>query len=221
MPESFTWILWPNHEYLSVTSDEFVTERFRLRLRGNSLNVEVEQSESGNFHAQARQLAEQYIRLLSKYVPLAVRLITIEEFESMPARMITVRSPNSEEIRRIHRAIGKARSELLASGDPTLRQCYEYIEDAREHDRESLFFLYKLIESVKHRFGGWEQAAKTLKVKKEIEYVKRLANVSGGDQRHAPKPSDVLQRPSGAERTRAMEYSTNIIRAYEKYLRSI
>ena len=221
MPESFTWILGPHHEYLTITSDEFVIEQFRLQLAGNSLKVEVEQSESGNFHAQARQLAEQYIKLLSKYVPLAVRLITIEEFASMPAQSITVRSPNRQEITIIREAIRKARNELLASGDPTLRQCYDYIEDAREHDLESLFFLYKVIDTIENKFGGEKKASEVLKIREELKFVKRLANEPLRDERHAPKPSDVIQRPSGAECARAMEYTISVIRAYEQHLRSI
>ena len=221
MSKSFSWILWPYHEYLTITSDEFIVEQFRFQLQGNSLTVEVEQSEGEGLHAQARQLAERYIKWLGDYLGSPLRLKTIEEFKSMPPRMVTVTSPDHKETERIYRAIRKARNELLASGNPMLSQCYDYLQDAREHKGESLFNLYKFIETIEHRFQGERNAIRCLKLGKELKFIKRLANEPVRDERHAPQRPDVVQCPSAANRTHAMEYARSVLRSYEQYLRRI
>lgn len=218
MSNKFSWVLYPYHEYLAF-SDEFVVKQLRLRLQGNSLQIEVEQPVNKGVELEARALADRYAKLLRLQLGIPVRVITLEEFGSMPARMITVRSLRQQDRKRVYDAIRKTRNELLASEDVTLRRCYDYIQDAREREEESLFYLYKAAEVIQKHLGGERLAIRALKIRRELKFVKRLASASERGERHAPKPTDVVQRPTQPEKARAMEYAIRIVRKYEVYLK--
>lgn len=218
MPTSFSWIIWPYHESLGFTSDEFVTGEFRVRLQGNGLTVETEQPESEKSHQEARQLAKRYIGMLGTHLPAPLRLITIEELAPMPAQVSTVRFPWRDEIQRFREAKRRAREELLASGDPTLRRCYAYLDEAREHEEQSLSHLYKVIDAIENEFSGEQKAVQVLRIGKKGKKVKQLASEPARDERHAPKRAEKVQRPSPAERAQAMKDTIAVLRAYERHV---
>lgn len=218
MSKVYSWVLWPHHEYLLLLKDEFVVNEFRVLLKGNTLHIELEQSGNGETKSQARELAQKYIKLLFRHLQIPLRLVTVEELASMPATMITGRSLKPEEHGRVCEAIRRARGEMLTSGDPTLRRCYDYIQEAQERERESLFYLYKAIKAIERQLRGEEKSIKVLKVGSELKFVKRLANAPAGDQRHPPKTEDAVRRPRHAEKARALDCAVRILRGYERHV---
>ena len=64
--KTFSWILYPHHEYLPILTDEFIVKKFRLRARGNSLQVDVGAPTKENGERQARKLAERYVKKLAR-----------------------------------------------------------------------------------------------------------------------------------------------------------
>ncbi len=218
MSKKFSWVLYPHHEYLAV-SDEFVVKGFRLHLQGNSLQVEIEQPANGEVGLEARALADRYARLLRTHLGIPLRAITIKEFGAIPARMFTIRALTRQDRKRVNNAIRRARREILASEDSTLRRCYDYIQDAGEREKESLFYLYKAIESIEDKLGGERKAIEVLGVCSELKFVKRLANEPVRDERHAPKDADALERPDRTDKAMARDCAIRILRAYEQYVR--
>jgi len=104
-------------------------------------------------------------------------------------------------------------------GDRDTVPTVDYLQDAREHPEESLFFLYKLVKIIDEEFDGERQAIKALRVRKDLKRVKKLANEPARDQRHAPKRGDTLKKTEMADQRRATESATRILRAYENYVR--
>jgi hypothetical protein len=215
----FSWMLYPHHEYLPVLGDDFIVGHFRLRLRGNSLHVEVEAPRTKDAGLAARELAEKYATTLATHLAILLRLLTIEEFGSLLAESVTVRGLRPGERGGIEDAIRKARHVLMASEDETLRRCYDYLQDARGRPEESLFSLYKVIEAIEHPLGGERKAIETLKIGSDVKFVKKLANEPVRDERHAPKTEGAIRHPETTDKTRALEAATRIVRAYEQYIR--
>ncbi len=213
--KSFSWILSPNRGLLGSAFDEFITGRFRVRIGGDSLVVEVQALQSEDVAAEARKVAERYLELLRQYGGVLVRLMTVEEFALLPAQIVMMTGLNREEQERISRAMRKARGELVK--DETLRRCYEYLQSAREEEKNVLPLLYKVVETIQHELGGEERTAEQLGFGGELKFVKRLANERMGDERHAPRPGEVVRKPAGSEIGRAMEYTRLIVQAYERY----
>lgn len=212
MHQSYSWKLGPGHEHLLGTmEDEFVTGKFRLRLRGSTLTVEAQAAEGQSLQAEARQLAERYVKLLAPHLPAALRLMTAEEFRALPSiGMVSVRGLSREEGKRIGRAIQKARHELVQ--DPTLKRCYDYFEAARQSEGGNVLYnLSKLVEAVEYT-----GTSKELKVRSEVEFVTKLANQEFRDERHPPRPGQVVEPPTAGERARAMECAKKVLRAYEE-----
>lgn len=130
------WILQSFHGILEA-SDEFVVNCFRLRLSGTLLTVEAEEeSDDAELLSAARDLAYRYAAVLRKHVPGLMNPITLEEFAAMPAQVITVRGATTAERKRLSDGVRRARHEMLVSGEPGLRQIYDYIEQAREDETE-------------------------------------------------------------------------------------
>ena len=214
------WILRSLYGILEA-SDEFVVDRFRLRLRGTLLTVEAEEEhEDAELLSAVRDLAYRYAAVLRKHVSGLMNLITLEEFAAMPAQVITVRGATDAERQRLSDEVRRARHEMLASGEPCLRQSYDYLEQAHEDETNRFFHLYKLIETLEDAFGGSEaKLIRALDVKTAVKALKRLANEPVHDERHAPEMSGGVKRLSAEDQIVAMHYAYNIIRAYERHLR--
>ena len=217
---TFSWVLYPHHEYLAVLGDEFIVKQFRLRVQGNSLQVDVEAPVKEKAEHEARELGERYVKTLASYLAIPLRLVTIEEFQSLPVTGMTIiRGLKKEGQQRVKESIRKARGELLASEDTSLRRCYDYVQDAREHPEESLFYLYKAVEAIEDQVGGEREAIKALDIGDDLKLVKKLANEPARDERRAPKSGEAIKRRETTDKARALESATRVARAYEQYIR--
>ena len=112
------------------------------------------------------------------------------------------------------------RQEILADGYPALRQCYDHLQDAREHEEEFYFYVYKLVETVEDQFGKSQTNLEhTLRVNKEVRFIKRITNDKKCDARHPPGVGSALDPPSPAERETAMSHSNVILQKFEQFSR--
>jgi hypothetical protein len=136
----------------------------------------------------------------------------------MPPEVITAQGATTAERKHLKNGVRQARHEMLVSSEPRLRQCYDYIEKAREDEPHSLFYLYKFVETLEEAFGGQAKMSNALNVKKSVKELKELANKSSYDERHPPKMSDEVKHLSTGERVAAINYAYEILRAYEGYL---
>src|SRR5206468_10907714 len=77
---TFRWIIYPSRTpELYAIADEFTVEGCRLRVGGNSIDVEADDE------AKARDLASRYLALLQKRLPILGRVISEEEFSEFSA----------------------------------------------------------------------------------------------------------------------------------------
>lgn len=165
---------------------------------------------------------------LHRVVP---KLYKLETKTSLKEKYI---SPEEEkcksEIQKLHHLqkqiddrLEKAREELAGSqrakslvieADSTARQILIYYETALRQDDVALFYLYKIIESIEHRYGGETPGLSALGCSSEWKLVKRIANASYGDIRHAPKPGDVIKKWSDTEIKTCFQATEKVILAY-------
>ncbi len=217
---TFNWILWPPNGARFGAPDEFVSEGFRVRLMGNSVELVFEGAGSCSPEA-ARAMAERYIEALRRRLPDGLfALITTEEFLTRTTPpfggMMTTISSSREDRNRGARAIREARNELLVGADEALRRCYDYLQDAHEHanslTEEAAYAAYKAMEVLIERFSGSKQAVAALG--KTVAEAKRLAN----DARHIRKKGQPPTR--GDASTRSVDLARQAVRSYERYLLS-
>lgn len=218
MPSVFRWILSLAPGRLLGFSHEFILGEFRIRGSGNSLEVEAP---DGADETSARAVAERYREALRRHGVLVFGLMTHEEFASRPPSIMQVISPPAPgDAERTPRTIRLARNELLEGGDPYLKRAYEYVQTAREKQQdgnpETLYDLYKAIETIENALGGEDSACNVLGVRAEIKSVKRMANEPTADERHAPR--DPSQTAGAANLALALEQTRTVLRAYERHL---
>jgi hypothetical protein len=216
----FKWMLWAFTQDYSGLQDEFIADRFRVQLMGNGLELTFEGSGVCSSNA-AKSLAERYVRTLGRLIVPPLSLITKAEFLARTSPpfggQMTGSSIGRQDRDRARQAVRLARNELLASGDPWLRRCYDHLQDAREHEmnpsaaseRTAYHDVYMAMEVLIERFGGKEKAVAALG--KCVEDAKRLAN----SKRHIKKRE---QRPPPPGNPMAL--AIQAIRAYERYLTS-
>lgn len=203
-----------------MARDEFAVGGLRLRLDGPRLSIESTIENAGLSDREARALAESYAEALRRNIPTVARLRTGQEMAKMPPRLVTPITPTRPlDPSQLSRGLCLSRNELLSSEPLQLRQCYDYLQSAREHEGPALFSLYKLVETVENYFGGEANAIAILGAKTEIKYIKPIANENQRDQRHAP--IGVATQPVQLEeRATAFRYACQIMRLFEKYLAS-
>jgi hypothetical protein len=230
------WILRDPSHSLGEFSDSFMVDRFHLCLGGNNLEVKSEEEENDALVAAARTLAERYIAILQKHIPIPLGpLMTVDEFVSLPAwgSMIVVRGKTHTERERFRYGLREARHEMLTSSDPYLFRCYDYLEDAREDETSYFVPLYKFVETVKQALGAEvrkrggrkmkepvKQLLKELGVEEPVEALKRFCNDKQVDARHAPTAGEAVKPLSAEDRSRAISCAYKILAAYEKHLHS-
>lgn len=212
------WVL-RSLDNISEVSDEFIVDRFCLRLRGSVLMVEAEEESDDELLSAARDVVARYTAVLRKHIPGLMNLMTFEEFASMPPQIITVRGATTAERTRLKNAVRRARNEFLATGKSCLRQCYDYIEQANEDENNCLSHLYKFVETLEDALGGEAKLISALNMKKVVKALKRLANNPSHDARHALKVSGEVKRLSAQDRAAALNHAYQILRAYEGYVR--
>jgi hypothetical protein len=208
-----------------MPSDEFVAGAFRIRLMGNFLELSFEGSGTPS-PAAARELADRYLAALKHRLVAPLWLMTEEEFlarTTPPFGGMTAISASRADRERTHRAVNEARNELLAAADPALRRIYDYLRKAQEDDGRlddnSIFYLYKAVETIEDALGGEAKAGQILGRLQEIKALKRAANERTGDERHAPL--DPAATPPRADLGRALENTRAVVRAYEARLSSL
>jgi hypothetical protein len=126
------------------------------------------------------------------------------------AKEIAVR----EEAARIRLATATREKSNIIKADETAKQIITYHTEARRQPEVALFYLYKIIESVEHRFGGEAAGMAAVGEATAWKSVKRLANESYRDARHAPKPSDIIKKWSEAEIKKCFVDTEKVIVAY-------
>lgn len=215
-----TWIIRSYDDFQAY--DEFVVEKFRLRLTGCFLTVEPEEvNDDVNLLSTASELAYRYFAVLRKHVQILYGLMTFEEYaaiEPMFLQNVDYEGATTADVTILADGVRLARRDMLVLSDPHLRQGYDYLERARDDGKNQLFHLYKFVETLEHFFGGETNLIKALNVKTAVKTLKRLANDKQHDERHAPNASGGASRLSGENQSLATNCAYEILRAYEKSL---
>lgn len=102
----------------------------------------------------------------------------------------------------------------VIGADPTAQQIIIYYDYAKRQDDAALYYLYKVVETIENKFGGESAAIKTVGSGTEWKAVKRLANESYRDARHAPKPGDVIKKWTDSELKKCFKDVEVIVTAY-------
>jgi hypothetical protein len=89
-----------------------------------------------------------------------------------------------------------------------------YHNEATRQPEVALFYLYKIIESIEHKFGGEAAGMASVGAATEWKSIKRLANESYRDARHAPKPTDIIKKWTETEIKKCFEDTEKVIMAY-------
>lgn len=214
------WIIRSFHDIQAF--DEFVVDRFRLRLMGTYLTVEAKEAgDDDELFSAASDLAYRYFAVLQKHVPALMNLLTVEEYAAiLPpfSQCFGFAGATTAERKLLRDGVRLARGEMLFSGDPHLRRSYDYLEQAREDEANCIFHLYKFVETLEDLFGGEAKLISALDVKVAVKTLKKLANDRQNDARHAPNASGEANRLSGENQNLATSCAREIICAYEKNL---
>jgi hypothetical protein len=118
----------------------------------------------------------------------------LKNYESVEAQLKT-----RQEEARVRLAAAAREKERTIEADATAKQILVYHDLARRNDDAALYYLYKIVEAIENKFGGESEGIKAVGAGTEWKGVKRLANESYRDARHAPKPSDVIKKWTDAE----------------------
>jgi hypothetical protein len=104
--------------------------------------------------------------------------------------------------------------QTVIDADPTARQILIYHDYARRQDDAALYYLYKIVEAVENKFGGERDGIAAVGAGTEWKAVKKLANESYRDARHAPKPGDVIRKWTQAEINECFKNTEAVVIAY-------
>ncbi len=107
----------------------------------------------------------------------------------------------------------------LSRNPEYLRARKYYLDSLSSND--PMFFHHKAIEVLKEYFRGKDKIAQILNFPKhDIDYVTRMANETGLDQRHAPKANDTIRNINPDEIAKSKEIVRKLLVEFERYLRS-
>jgi hypothetical protein len=134
------------------------------------------------------------------------------EYEEL--RSLETRLKNKQEAVRVQLATANREKNAVIDADTTAKQILTYYDYARRQDDAALYYLYKIVETIENRFGGESSGIKIVGAGTEWKAVKRLANESYRDARHAPKPGDVIKKWTDAELDKCFENVETIVVAY-------
>ena len=118
------------------------------------------------------------------------------------------------EQKRVTLAGAKREKQNVIFGDPTAKQVLTYYDTALRQDDVALFYLYKAAELIENNNGGENGVIKKFGVGSELKFLKKTANASYADNRHAPKPGDVVQKWSEEDIKACFEACEKIVLAY-------
>jgi len=102
----------------------------------------------------------------------------------------------------------------LINSDATAKNILVYHDIAVRQDAVALHYLYKIIEILENKYGGEAEGIRALGCNAEWKHVKRSANESYGDMRHAPKPGDVIKKWSPEDIKKCFSDTEKIILSY-------
>lgn len=133
-----------------------------------------------------------------------------EELKKLEAASTEIKSRQIKA--RISLETARRQKSNIIQGDNTAKQVLVYYSEARRQSAVAL--LYKIIESIENSLGGEARAIAAIGCRDQWKSVKKLANESYRDVRHAPKPTDVVHQWSEAEIKSCFEDTEKIIMAY-------
>jgi len=109
------WVLHTSQD-TSPLFDEFLCDRFHLRLSGNSLMVDIEENGDDELHSAVADFGARYAAALRQYAHVGFILMTEEELVTLPPQGITIRGANAQEEKRLRRARHHPRPLWLGPG---------------------------------------------------------------------------------------------------------
>lgn len=221
--------------------DEFVEGSFRVILRGTTLAVKIEGCPA-TFEVvnPAERLAKSYIDNLGRNLGEQLQLLTEEEFRSLPPWAsqnqavvdFALRQRSSYVARNPRQALRDARHSVTSYTWP-LKDCYDYMPDATASDESFCLESYKMIETMANHYDpdwplrkkkngpDWEPLRKKTGLAAEINFLKKVANEGHSDARHPPPKDQTPWQPlTGAERVKARDCASRILRKFEELCRS-
>jgi len=163
-------------------------------------------------------------RVVPKVYDLRPRVGLVDTFRSPAEQEAQAQIEKCERvIASAQKALEGARVKLAEAGrskagtidsDITAKQIVAYYDMARRQDDAALFYLYKALESIENAYGGEAKGISALGLQSEWKLVKRVANASYGDIRHAPKPGDAMKKWSDEDIKKCFAATESIILTY-------
>src|SRR5258708_4347615 len=101
-------VLWPGDDFAAL-SDEFVARGCRIRLMGDSLSVECDPDQG----TVAATVAKEYVEALQKTGLGFARLLSLEEYTTMPARTAIIRGRTPREASHDRERLRDARHSIV------------------------------------------------------------------------------------------------------------
>lgn len=132
------------------------------------------------------------------------RLVKQKLLEETKKEIININTQITEEYNRVENIVKK---------DPLAASLLGYLEDILDNKLNSWFSAYKITEKVFDYFGNEAEAKKALGLSKEINFIRRIANETHRDTRHAPKPGEVINPPKKEDVDKIVVFSRNIVKA--------
>ena len=135
-----------------------------------------------------------------------------EEIEKLQSEKKTLK--DRFEDAKVRLTITKREKRQTIASDETARMVTAYYNQAIQDEERALFYLYKIVDALKNKFGGETAAKQILKTDSDWRLIGKMANASYGDIRHAPKPADKIKEWSKDEIVKCFSAAERIISAY-------
>lgn len=217
-----TWYIRNSSQILPYMGDEFVEGHLRIMLRGTTLTMRIEGPATID---DAKRLAKSYIELIGRNLVDFLQLLTEEEFGNLPpwasqndAMALSAHQRSRHAAKDARQAVREARHSVISYAWP-LKNCYDYMQDARASEERFFPDIYKMIETMRDHLGGrWDDLRKRTGLANEVDFLKCVANDKPRDERHAPK--GLRQPPTGEERAKAHDCAIQILRKFEELCRA-
>lgn len=103
------------------------------------------------------------------------------------------------------------------SSDETSKLIINYYKLATDQEDSAIFYLYKIIDALKKKFGE-KEAKNILKCNKDFNLIGTLANQSYADVRHAPYPEEKIKELTTSEIEACFTSAITIINSYFEHL---
>lgn len=165
---------------------------------------------------------------LNKVVPaihgIETRRNLIDDFISLEQRKIEEKLKEAAVTQQeAEKYLEKSKEELVQAKmikaktireDETAVLILNYYDLAQQQADVALFFLYKIVEALERKYGSEAEAKKQLRNNEGWNLIRRIANASYGDVRHAPKPGEKIKQWSDEEIKVCFGATNEIVKAY-------